>query len=255
MQFSDLFNKSFMFMPSLCVLDPNEEIFNDIIQCLIDNDVQALNLNLAFNEASADSFAAQEAMHRALNANTNTHIFFKKIKQIKQLAPHIALNVYAYGNNIVAYGEQSFFSSCIDSQVDSLLLADIPALMLKHTEHNFIKYAQNKLKFALTIPYDFNDELLKSIKALNPSFVIFDAPINQVDDNTLKSKINKIKSYNLEHIVFRYIEDHNLLLKAKSLGADGVISNNKLFELIAKYHDNRQALLDNIQAYLKDMHK
>lgn len=89
----------------------------------------AVVLALAFSDPCADSLKAAIAAQKALDNGATTADFFKTLAEIRTQAPHTAICVRAYANNIFAFGLDTFLEAIRAAGADAVTIPDLPSVM------------------------------------------------------------------------------------------------------------------------------
>lgn len=139
-RFSELKKKNEAgFMPFVVLGDPDFETSFKIVKALIESGADALELGFAFSDPVADGPTVQEAGQRALKAGSNTLKCLELIKRIRSENNEIPISLLLYGNIVVQYGTDRFYSDCSTAGVDAVLLADVPV----EESDEFVNSAKN----------------------------------------------------------------------------------------------------------------
>ena len=85
-----------------------------------------LELGFPHNTPIADGGQIQGSSHRALKNGIKLKDVFKIVKKFKKINPTKPLILMGYFNLIFQYGEDNFIKKCKSSEVDGLIIVDLP---------------------------------------------------------------------------------------------------------------------------------
>ncbi|MGL5673707.1 MAG: tryptophan synthase subunit alpha, partial [Plesiomonas shigelloides] len=114
------------FVPFVTLGDPNREQSLAIIDTLIAAGADALELGFPFSDPSADGPTIQGASLRALQSGITPTQCFAMLSEIRARHPQIPIGLLMYANLVYARGIDAFYAACVQSGVDSVLIADVP---------------------------------------------------------------------------------------------------------------------------------
>jgi tryptophan synthase alpha chain len=115
------------FVPFVVIGDPNIAESIDIIRALIEGGADALELGIPFSDPIADGPTIQAATVRALESGVTPPDCFSVLETIRGEYPNIPIGLLVYANLVVANGEAAFYRKVATVEVDSVLVADVPA--------------------------------------------------------------------------------------------------------------------------------
>jgi tryptophan synthase alpha chain len=116
------------FVPFVTLGDPTPEASLKIVSRLVEAGADALELGIPFSDPVADGPTIQRATRRALDAGTTPPICFELLEQLRRTHPDVPIGLLVYANLVVQDSPQAFFSRAATAGVDSVLVADIPAI-------------------------------------------------------------------------------------------------------------------------------
>jgi tryptophan synthase alpha chain len=244
------------FVPFVVIGDPNIEESLDIIRALVEGGADALELGIPFSDPIADGPTIQAATVRALESGVTPSMCFKLLATIRGEYPDIPIGLLVYANLVVANGEANFYRKVADVDVDSVLVADVPAF----ESGPFVKHS--------------------SAEGVNPVFI---APPNASEE--LISKVAEItKGYtyvvarpgvtgteNSEQIfgadIFKYLSKYQAppgllgfgiatpdnVKDALEAGAAGAISGSAVVRIIEKNLGKKGEAAKQIRVFVKNM--
>lgn len=114
------------FVSFVVIGDPTPDESVEIMHTLVRSGSDMLELGFPFSDPLADGPVIQAAMQRALIGGMNPDSCFELIVRFRETDDHTPIGLLVYANIVNAMGMDSFFKSCAESQVDSVLIADAP---------------------------------------------------------------------------------------------------------------------------------
>jgi tryptophan synthase alpha chain len=108
--------------------DPDRERCLNAVDELVAAGVDFLELGIPFSDPVADGPVIQAAAARALVAGVTTSDAIALLAAIRTRHPSVPVGVLTYANIVMARGREEFARSLAEAGVDSLLIADVPAL-------------------------------------------------------------------------------------------------------------------------------
>lgn len=114
------------FVPFVTIGDMGKEGSLSMIRKLIDSGADALELGIPFSDPLADGLVIQGSNKRALEHGINTDDCFHILKTIRQEYPDVPIGLLTYANLVHAYPTETFYKTCMEVGVDSVLVADVP---------------------------------------------------------------------------------------------------------------------------------
>ena len=108
--------------------DPDLATGADILDLLVESGADMLEVGIPFSDPVADGPVIQAAANRALAARVTPGDCFALIERFRRRHPDVPLGILTYANLVVARGRDDFYSRAADSEVDSVLIADVPLL-------------------------------------------------------------------------------------------------------------------------------
>ena len=108
--------------------DPDLETSARILDALVDGGADMLEVGIPFSDPVADGPVIQAAAERALAAGVTPADCFSLLRELRQRQPDIPIGILTYANIVLARGRDAFYAACVEAGVDSLLVADVPAL-------------------------------------------------------------------------------------------------------------------------------
>lgn len=108
--------------------DPDPTTSARILDALVLAGADMIEVGIPFSDPVADGPVIQASAKRALAAGVRTAQCFELIAGFRERHPVVPLGILTYANLVVARGRRDFFRRAAEAGVDSLLVADLPAL-------------------------------------------------------------------------------------------------------------------------------
>ncbi|MFP4599643.1 MAG: tryptophan synthase subunit alpha [Persicimonas sp.] len=116
------------FVPFVTLGDPDPETSLKIVSGLVEAGADALELGIPFSDPVADGPTIQRATRRALDAGTTPSVCFELLEELRRQHPDVPIGLLVYANLVVQDSPQAFYRRAAKAGVDSVLVADIPAI-------------------------------------------------------------------------------------------------------------------------------
>lgn len=116
------------FIPFLVLGDPDPALSAQLVDVVIEAGADALELGIPFSDPVADGPVIQAAATRALRAGTTPARCWEMIAAIRSRAADLPIGLLVYANLIVRPGLDAFYRAAAGAGVDSVLVADVPAV-------------------------------------------------------------------------------------------------------------------------------
>ncbi|QCI26748.1 tryptophan synthase subunit alpha [Buchnera aphidicola (Thelaxes californica)] len=237
-------------VPFIVIGDPCFNTSLDIIDTLIIHGANALELGFPFSDPLADGPTIQKANLRSFSQNININKCFSFIKKIRKKYIDIPIGVLTYANIILGQEINYFFYQCAQSEIDSVLIADVPIEESK----KFYYYAKkNGIDIIFVCPPNADDLTIKKICNQSSSFIYLlsrsgvtgtknKAPIpiqNIVDACQLLTNTPLLQGFGISDVI--------QIKKALQTGINGVICGSVIIEIIEKNIHNHYVMMKNIK--------
>ena len=108
--------------------DPDPESCAAILDRLVEGGADMLEVGIPFSDPVADGPVIQAAGVRALANGTSQADCFALLKAFRARHPDVPVGILTYANLVLARGRDEFYARAADAGVDSVLVADVPAL-------------------------------------------------------------------------------------------------------------------------------
>jgi len=108
--------------------DPDFETSPSILDALIEGGADMIEVGIPFSDPIADGPVIQGAADRALAAGVTPRAALSLLEAFRARHPTIPVGVLTYANLVLARGRDEFYRKCAQAGVDSVLVADVPAM-------------------------------------------------------------------------------------------------------------------------------
>lgn len=108
--------------------DPDLETSSALLDALVKGGADMIEVGIPFSDPIADGPVIQAAANRALRNGMRVEDCFRLLAQFRRRHPSIPVGILTYANLLAARGRSKFCIDAADAGVDSLLVADVPAL-------------------------------------------------------------------------------------------------------------------------------
>jgi len=242
-------------IPFFVIGDPDFDTSLEIIKTAIDSGADILELGIPFSDPIADGPTIQKADIRAQRGGMNLSKaldFIGKVKDYKD----IPIGLLMYYNLIYQYGAEKFFTDFHEAGVNSVLVAD-----LSIDDSDEIIPAANKagLDTVFMVTPNTNTERMKLIASRTTGFIYMVSLLGVTGSReelsgAVESLVSKLKKLTDVPVCVGFgISKPEHAATVASAGADGVIIGSKIVSLIEGNLQNKQKMLDEISAFLKEV--
>ncbi|NUS99426.1 MAG: tryptophan synthase subunit alpha [Sphingomonas sp.] len=108
--------------------DPDLGGSGRMLDAIVEGGADMVEVGIPFSDPVADGPVIQAAASRALKAGIRVSDCFDLLREFRRRHPAVPVGVLTYANIAVARGVERFFADSAAAGVDSILLADVPAL-------------------------------------------------------------------------------------------------------------------------------
>ena len=108
--------------------DPSVEATGPILDALVEGGADMIEVGIPFSDPIADGPVIQAAADRALHAGVTAAACFDLLRAFRSRHPDVPVGILTYANLVANRGRDAFYAACAAAGVDSLLVADVPAL-------------------------------------------------------------------------------------------------------------------------------
>ncbi len=244
------------FVPFVVIGDPTLEESSDIIHGLIEGGADALELGIPFSDPIADGPTIQAATVRALDAGVTPDQCFTLLEQIRRAYPDIPIGLLVYANLVVANREAAFYKRSADTDIDSVLIADVPVFEAAP----FVQQAKaHGVQQVFIVPPNADEQLTQTVAEVTQgyTYVVARPGVTGADDSARK----------FDNRVFGYMEKYKAppgllgfgistpdnVRAALAAGASGAISGSAVVRIIEKHLGSKGNSAKEILGFVKDM--
>jgi tryptophan synthase alpha chain len=108
--------------------DPDLETSAALLNALVEGGADMIEVGIPFSDPIADGPVIQAAAGRALAAGVRVDDCFRLLAEFRRRHSAVPVGILTYANLIAARGRERFCTGAARAGVDSLLVADVPAL-------------------------------------------------------------------------------------------------------------------------------
>ena len=245
------------FIPFVMLGDPGMTESLAIIETLIESGADSLELGIPFSDPVADGPVIQASANRALAKGATPDGCLDIVAQVREKYASVPVGLLVYANLVICGGGE-FYKRAAKSGVDSLLVADVPALM----SDPFVRYADDAgIDPVFIVPPNASDEKLREIAALTKGYTYFlgRSGVTGADQEMkapLSSKITLLKDAGAPPIVVGFgISRPEHVRASLKAGADGAISGSATVAIVTAHLDtqNTKKMREELAAFVKNM--
>ena len=104
---------------------PKKESTEELVLQAIEGGADMIEIGIPFSDPQADGPIIQKASEIALSNGITLSIIFDQVRSIRKKTD-IPIALMGYYNPILAYGIDNFLNDCKTSQIDGIILPDLP---------------------------------------------------------------------------------------------------------------------------------
>lgn len=256
--FENLKNKNEGALVAFTVIgDPNYKTSLEITKKIVDAGADILELGLPFSDPIADGQSIQAADVRAINSGINTDKVFEFVKEIRNYTD-IPIGLLTYYNLIYQQGINKFYRDSEKAGVNSILIADMP---IEESDNIVMESSNNRVNTIFMISPLTNGKRIKRIVAHTSGFIYV---VSRLGTTGAKSDLEKstlilikrIRKFTNKPLCVGFgISKPEHVKSVIKAGADGAIVGSAIVDLIAKNIKDKEKMLNDVYAYVKDMKK
>ncbi|QIQ41304.1 MAG: tryptophan synthase subunit alpha [Buchnera aphidicola (Aphis urticata)] len=256
-RYKKMFEKTYLlqkgcFVPFIVMGDPSLETSIKIIETLIENGSDALELGIPFSDPLADGPIIQKSNLRALSNNYSISKYFEVIQILRKKYFHLPIGLLLYANLIYSQGIKSFYKQCLKSDLDSVLIADVPI-----EEYNiFYKYANKfHIDSIFICPPDADKNFLTQLSLYAKGYIyLLSRPgVTGIEKNTItlsNTFVKKVKKYNTLPLLQGFGIKNAIQIKKSILsGTNGVICGSAIINIIEKNLNKEKEMIKKIKDF------
>ena len=108
--------------------DPDLQTSAALLDALVEGGADMIEVGIPFSDPIADGPVIQTAANRALKARVRVDDCFRLLAEFRRRHAPIPVGILTYANLVAARGRDRFCADAAAAGVDSLLVADVPAI-------------------------------------------------------------------------------------------------------------------------------
>ncbi|MDR3264782.1 MAG: tryptophan synthase subunit alpha [Synergistaceae bacterium] len=249
-------NKEGAFIPFVTLGDPTIEESEKILEALIEAGADALELGVPFSDPVADGPVIQASASRALENGATPDRCLDVLARVRAKHSDIPFGLLVYANLVVGKGIKRFYNRAAERGVDSVLVADVPALSARP----FAEAAKSVgIDPVFIVPPNADDGKLREIAGMTKGYAYFlgRAGVTGADKEMnvpLASRIELLKNAGSPPVVVGFgISKPEHVRACLTAGADGAIAGSATVSIIAANLGNLPKILGELSAFVKEM--
>ena len=214
--------------------DPDLETSALLLDALVEGGADMIEVGIPFSDPVADGPVIQAAAKRALDAGVRVDNCFDLIAGFRQRHPEVPIGVLTYANLVVA--RAGFMHDAAQAGVDSLLIADVPAL---EAERFTLEMQQAGIEPVLIAAANTPETTLKRIASLSKAYTycVSRAGITGTHAGGLfdAGLVERLKHFGAPPPIFGFgISRPEHVRAALAAGAAGVICGSAIVDLASR---------------------
>ncbi len=107
--------------------DPDPASSADILDALVEGGADMVEVGVPFSDPIADGPVIQAAAVRALENGATSKVCFDLLTAFRKRHSDMPVGILTYANLVTNRGRDVFYCACAAAEVDSVLVADVPA--------------------------------------------------------------------------------------------------------------------------------
>ncbi|HGJ5872542.1 MAG TPA: tryptophan synthase subunit alpha [Arsenophonus apicola] len=244
------------FVPFVTLGDPNAEMSLKIIDTLIEAQADALEIGIPFSDPLADGPTIQKANLRALNANIMPTRCFELLSQIRKKHPLLPIGLLVYANLVFSNGIDNFYAQCQNSDIDSVLIADVP---MNESEPFRISAVRHNIAPIFICPPNADEQLLRKIALYGRgyTYLLSRSGVTGTEKKAhipVSQLLTKLQDYHAAPPLLGFgITEPKQVTEAIKNGVVGTISGSAVVKIIETYHQQPDILLVKLKQFVLQM--
>jgi tryptophan synthase alpha chain len=244
------------FVPFITLGDPSPSDSLDIMETLISAGADALELGFPFSDPLADGPTIQNATIRALQSGTTPDQCFEMIAHIRQKYPTLPIGLLMYANLVFANGIDHFYRRCQETQIDSVLIADVP---IENGAEFKISADKHRIASIFIAPPNADQNLLSEIaeQGKGYTYLLSRAGVTGTETQAgqpLQPIIHALATLNAPPPLLGFgISAPEHVKAALAAGAKGAICGSAIVKIIEKHQHDTPSRLNALSAFVCKM--
>lgn len=242
-------------IPFTVIGDPDYKTSLQIAKTMADAGADILELGLPFSDPLADGKTIQAADSRALSSGINTDRVFEFATELREYTD-IPIGLLTYYNLVYQRGIERFYEDSKKSGINSILTADMPIEEYKYSSLTPQDYGIDTVFMASPLT---TNERMAEISKNTTGFVYVVSRLGVTGarrnlEQSALSLIKRIRKFTEKPLCVGFgISKPEHIKSVIKAGADGAIVGSAIVSLIAKNIYNKEKMLHNISANVKEM--
>ncbi len=210
-------------------------------------------LGFPHNTPIADGGQIQTSAYRAIKNGIKINDVFSIVTKFKKIRKNIPIILMGYYNLIYQFNEDKFISKCKKSNVDGLIVVDLP---FPENEKFALKCKKNKINFIQLISPTTSNSRVKKIINASHDMIYYISMLSttggklKVAPNQIISQYQKIKNQaKSKNVVIGFGITENTIKSLKK--ADGLVVGSAICSEITKSIKKRQNTVINVTNVVK----
>ncbi len=229
-----------------CAGHPSVESTKDIIRTIEAKGIDFIEVGIPFSDPMADGPVIQDAATKALRNGMTLSLVFDQVKEARAEGIALPLILMGYLNPIYHMGYEEFFRRCKDSDVDGVIIPDLPF----RDYMDEVKPIADRydIRVIMLITPETSDERIRFIDEHTDGFIymVSSAAITgaQKEFNEAKQAyFNRVNQMGLRHPRMIGFGISNLqTLQSAQANAAGAIIGSKFVTLLEEHQDAAKAV-------------
>jgi tryptophan synthase alpha chain len=232
---------------------PNLNDTLSIIKHLDEAGVDIVEIGFPFSDPLADGPVIQQSSGQAIQNGMTLSVLFEQLKEVRQYT-QLPLILMGYLNPILQFGEKEFFTKCRETDIDGVILPDMPLDYFEHKLKTMVE--ENNIANILLITPETSIERIHQIDNLSKGFVYMVSSNSITGGNKTMDLqtdyFNRIKGMNLKNptIIGFGIKDKETYENACKY-SNGAIIGTAFIQHLKQYGIAKES----IQTFIKNIRK
>ena len=207
--------------------DPDLDTTTKIIREVIANGANIIGLGVPFSDPTAESFVIQESNIRALKNGITTDDIFAYVKELRKEFD-VPIIFMTYANVVFSYGAEEFYKNSKESDVDGILVADLP-----YEERDEFLPLSEKYDIELVTALSFNSGKRAKLIAKDAKELIYVLSSEEKEmEEKVQSLIDDVRSVTDVPCIISYGVCGRQLMRKMSSISDGVVASEDIMNIL-----------------------
>ena len=239
-------------IPYITAGDPHPDQTVDLMHTLVEAGADIIELGVPFSDPMADGPVIQAACERALLHNTSLHQVLEMVSEFRKQNHDTPVVLMGYQNPIEVMGTLKFAEKAKQSQVDAVLVVDMP---IEQSKSALSIYQQHDIDSIYLIAPTTTAARIKKICASSSGFVYYVSlkgvtGAGHLDISDVKNKVSEIKKISSLPVGVGFGIKDAESAKLLASTADAVVVGSALIRKIEENLSDHKAIHQAIKALL-----